>query len=521
MRPTIALFVIVWVAVMQLICPPWLLASPRSQLSALQVAVNNIYVSPRLARRQLQRLSSPTAKAYLAFLYKSGKVKVPNAQRLVDRLMNQAIATTTVDRTALADVEQEGKNHYSGMKLLIRDLRFITDADGNQAEVPWQLFAEYPQSAFDGFASYWGSSRDSRLGLSVPDSASVDRQLSSVRQLLSELDSISYQPALCKGTMEYAYRRDLVLAVDQASLAPQLLERSMQSAQARDYSARLERFLRIWSNRELWNKRKYYELECARAKARYDLSNFYSRKFHVSQKQGQTWAKAAETGISLVCLNRYPQAGVDEEFAGALYKTFTIPHLSLVEMKRKLGSMSLNNDLLSQALRLAILNSADVDVIDWLVKRGASLTNQAEPALLSAVTRPAALNALLNNGAYVNQVNRLGKTALIQAAQYNQFDSLRLLVERGADINRPMYSPACRQVQAMKYDCDIEYDIGCRTALMYAAAFSSPQSVLYLLDHGADKNMRDSDGRSAVDFISWNHGLSPSQRQLLRQKLKI
>lgn len=90
----------------------------------------------------------------------------------------------------------------------------------------------------------------------------------------------------------------------------------------------------------------------------------------------------------------------------------------------------------------------------------------------------------------VNAKNNINKTPLMVAAQFNFFDSAKMLIEAGADINAV--------TQTEKY-YGLSHDH--RTALMYAAQNADLKLIQLLLNNGADKNMTDTKGYRAVDYL--------------------
>lgn len=90
----------------------------------------------------------------------------------------------------------------------------------------------------------------------------------------------------------------------------------------------------------------------------------------------------------------------------------------------------------------------------------------------------------------VNAKNNINKTPLMVAAQFNFFDSAKMLIEAGADVNAV--------TQTEKY-YGLSHDH--RTALMYAAQNADLKLIQLLLNNGADKNMTDTKGYRAVDYL--------------------
>ncbi len=88
---------------------------------------------------------------------------------------------------------------------------------------------------------------------------------------------------------------------------------------------------------------------------------------------------------------------------------------------------------------------------------------------------------LLNRGADVNTKDNYGFTPLIFAAKYGHTTTVKLLLTRGADVN-------------------VKSKLLGYTALMNAAAFGDIEMVKALLERGADVNARNNEGVTALTF---------------------
>ena len=94
-----------------------------------------------------------------------------------------------------------------------------------------------------------------------------------------------------------------------------------------------------------------------------------------------------------------------------------------------------------------------------------------------------------------------GKTALMNAAQSNQLESVRILLKHGASPNIQLNHPL--EIAGNGYTKCYLYNIsyGKRTALMYAASFASLDVLKALLESGADKTIPDSQGLRAIHYL--------------------
>ena len=133
----------------------------------------------------------------------------------------------------------------------------------------------------------------------------------------------------------------------------------------------------------------------------------------------------------------------------------------------------------------------EVGVIDMLVQAGINVNTQdsdGETALLNATYHPITRIArrLLELGADVNATNRSsGYSALHLATEYNRYEILAELLNRGADYSKRT--------------------AGGKTILHLAAFFSGTRTLSILSKanlEGLDMALRDQNGKSAADYLS-------------------
>src|SRR5262249_16178763 len=92
----------------------------------LQEAIDRLDTNPQWGEQRLKTLAIPSAKVYLAYLYFTGKVAIPNRSKRVDRLMNDAIDNLASERS-LGAIESNQHYHYSSLFLLLQHMRFLTE----------------------------------------------------------------------------------------------------------------------------------------------------------------------------------------------------------------------------------------------------------------------------------------------------------------------------------------------------------------------------------------------------------
>ena len=127
-------------------------------------------------------------------------------------------------------------------------------------------------------------------------------------------------------------------------------------------------------------------------------------------------------------------------------------------------------------LRKSILEKQPIETIKAEITQSA----HAEPdsILNLAVVYPEALKILIKEGFDVNQRNTFGKTPLMYAAQYNQYESIALLLAAQADPNLMIHQPKDNE-------CEYSLETTNLSSLHYAVRFADFKSIKILIDSGA------------------------------------
>jgi Ankyrin repeats (3 copies) len=176
------------------------------------------------------------------------------------------------------------------------------------------------------------------------------------------------------------------------------------------------------------------------------------------------------------------------------------------------------------SIRQRLLEDATRDEIKRLLDDGDAYASYVDacskyagkdPLLLVAVADPAAFPLVLRHEPDINIRNPIGKTALMEAAQFNQLGIVKLLLERHALVNTTTWG-----------DSDPLHGFGtqlgddARTALMYAAANGSLKLIETLLDAGADPYQADTKGYRAIDYLLGYGPTPPNPHLSNRQRMQ-
>ena len=157
-----------------------------------------------------------------------------------------------------------------------------------------------------------------------------------------------------------------------------------------------------------------------------------------------------------------------------------------------------------------------VPVLGNLIYRGMdpnTPTEKGEPALVFAVRSgaPKTVAFLLKQaGIQTDATNTADETALMLAANANDLASANLLIEAGASVNRPNWTPlhyaaskGHTEMMRLLIENDAYIDAESpngTTPLMMAAYYATPKAVKLMLEEGADPNLQNKDGQTALDM---------------------
>jgi len=162
----------------------------------------------------------------------------------------------------------------------------------------------------------------------------------------------------------------------------------------------------------------------------------------------------------------------------------------------------------------------DAERVQTLLLRGAD-TNAVHPQFGPAIVvaaRERAWNVVRELarivGTRIDAPNARGETAAMLAALHGNLDIVRLLVEKGAEVNRPGWTPlhyaaVSGNVDLLRYLLDRNAYIDAQspnrtTPLMMAARHDHVDAVRLLVEAGADPTPRNDTGRDAADYLVAN-----------------
>ena len=222
-----------------------------------------------------------------------------------------------------------------------------------------------------------------------------------------------------------------------------------------------------WAYRSLYNYRTFIQYQNSKDGALKDLEEFYINKFNFTKTDAKKYAKYSlnDTIASHFNVNKY-----------------SIEHRKYDKLRKYL-----------------LLNKPIKDIEPLLIgswqnpKEKSYALEDTEPMIFYALFHPKLLKFLLQKGADVNITNTFGKNALMYAAQYNLYESAKILINNNIDINKGTIK--------VEDSYEILIETYNKTALHYAAENSSFEFIQLLLDNEANKNAKDSSGQTAYDAL--------------------
>ena len=162
------------------------------------------------------------------------------------------------------------------------------------------------------------------------------------------------------------------------------------------------------------------------------------------------------------------------------------------------------------------MQSGDADLCKMLVEHGVPLDAVDEDGRTALATSlsvdPAVCQVMIDAGAQLDVANDAGYSPLLSACEEGQSEFVKMLLDAGAQLRVAdngftalMLAAQGGHVEAVRHllDCqgvDVdEQGANACTALHQAATNKRADVVKLLLQHGADKALRDNDGDTAVD----------------------
>jgi ankyrin repeat protein len=167
------------------------------------------------------------------------------------------------------------------------------------------------------------------------------------------------------------------------------------------------------------------------------------------------------------------------------------------------NALNTESEVASSTLSSAICHG-NKEILSVLLENGAAINGHENPPLVVAVIKDQmeCFKELLNAGANVDEFSVKGVSALIISARYNRKEFIKLLLEKGANINLTkmeftVVGFAVMQCPEMipfllehNPDLNLQSETLGYTSLHVASDLGSPDIIKYLLKHSADTRIK-------------------------------
>jgi len=431
----------------------------RSMRSSARVPVD---INRNAEEASLKRAAAKDAKGeldYALFLH-AFRPQTPSRDTQIQRLLDDVQAKSYVASRPVADfqsVPYDGSDNSLIPHIILASMG--DDQSVFQYPIPCDVLRARP-GLLDATKPYYFSNRDNFL----PQSGCVIQVLDEYPGgdvqafMAAATDADGHFIDNFDGTMVYGFEKHQNEAQSALQLGPKAL-RGVPGFGSLDYP------YQAWGYLSLNNYRTSLRIKAAYETARRKLADYYGT---MQTNHDEAMTVAGNGLFALVfggdCGKRPPDNST---------RLLLLKHASLASIEHALSSNGDHDDLLAGCEQYA--------GIDPLI-------------MIAAGNEHEALDALLAHGQKVNDSNNIGKTALMEASQFDQFQSVMWLLEHGANANASTWAN-----NAVGANGPLQHDA--RTPLMYAAANGSLSIIQVLISAGADPYQTDSKGYRAIDYL--------------------
>lgn len=265
----------------------------------------------------------------------------------------------------------------------------------------------------------------------------------------------------------------------------------------------LKSYFRYWAYQSIGNFRLYKAFWKEYNNAIEPLEKYFESNFNFDKGSNIYYTSNA--------LNEFLNWAVGEtkiyKDISPLAKIMSNKNYSVSYIQDFIFSNNPSQDDLTIALRAALLNQREKEILELLIRFGARIDEGYESAIFYALENYENTNFLIQNGANVNQANAFGKTPLFYAIEFNRLDIIKLLLDNGANVNQKYINNNEKLALSANIGSNTPYFITfcalehtSKNVLMHAAAYGNVEILKLLISKGANFNAVDDLGFNALDF---------------------
>jgi len=386
---------------------------------------------------------------------------------------------------------------------------------------------KYPDKVGKIFPAGWGNSPHSFVP--ICSKYDITNVIPQIKPYFDKLDDLSGVNSGSRGLMLIRKKGRQITQIKIATSQNFINELINSKKDEDDVKFYLENF---WSVQGVWENEQYKLLQNLKKEALPYFGDYYKKKFNFDDEKAKLSASVMANFSESFYLSLFHDDWKDECFdrAPRLGKTHLQSFISKnkIEANFFLGKNFCNNkdklsgnEIYSRLLLVAVVDHQSLATIKKLLNK---IDNPDSKFLIesfhqSAPKYPEALELIIKKfPTIVNSQNFFGKTALMYAVQYGNLKSAEILTKNHADIN---LSTTDYRSDESDYMARINISVFGRTPLIYAAWQGKPEMVELLVKSKANKLLRDSENKSAVDYLDKNINLSAEQKSRLSILLKI
>ncbi|TKX28635.1 hypothetical protein CQA38_07080 [Campylobacter sp. MIT 12-5580] len=305
----------------------------------------------------------------------------------------------------------------------------------------------------------------------------------------------------CGGIHYFAHLDSFHLLLAQLALDPSSYQTPSHLA---DKKGEFQAYFRYWAYQSIGNFRLYRAFNEELEKANKAFVDFFIKTHKMNAQDARIYAQKATDEFLFWAVGETKIFKDISEFQ----KLIIDKSKGLRQIQGYIYANKPSDIDLSIALQTALLSKRDTSIINELIQFGAKINEGYESALFYALESYENTQFLIQKGADVNASNAFGKTPLFYAVEFNQENIVKLLLEKGANVNAryinnneklaisgntPYYITLCALEHTSK------------NVFMHAASYANVNILKLLTTYKVDINAKDDLGFNALDFAILAH----------------